>query len=232
MIINIRGTSGTGKSTLARQLMALYQPNPLRYREEGRKQPLGYRYKRKGSGVCNNTEAFLSGENNGCDGTGCTLHGPAGHDLAVVGHYETDCGGADTIPDYEKLMKLVVQGAAAGMDVLFEGLLFSGDVKHTIALHDKVIALGDRLHVVAIQMPLDVCVASVNQRRREKVERQAAARLEQPIYKPDVNPKNTIAKHRGLTLACQRLEASGVTVHRPEGREAAFQLCKELLRLP
>lgn len=205
-IINIRGTSGSGKSTVARQLMALYEPNPLRYREAGRKQPLGYRYKRRVS------EEFRS-----CNHV---------WDLAVVGHYETDCGGADTIPDYDKLMKLVMAGMDAGMDVLFEGLLFSGDVKHTTELREYAEKQGTMLHVVAMQMDLDLCVESINIRRNAK-----AQRLGRPA-KPPVNPKNTIAKHRGLTLACKRLEEARVTVHRPIGREATFDLCKQLLRLP
>lgn len=205
-VINIRGTSGSGKSTVARQLMALYQPNPLRYREEGRKQPLGYRYKRRVS------EDFRE-----CNHV---------YDLAVVGHYETDCGGADTIPDYDKLMSLVMAGMDAGMDVLFEGLLFSGDVKHTTELREYAEKQGTMLHVVAMQMDLQLCVDSINLRRNAK-----AQRLGRPP-KPPVNPKNTIAKHKGLTLACSRLEAAGVTVHRPVGREATFNLCKQLLRLP
>jgi hypothetical protein len=147
-------------------------------------------------------------------------------DLAVVGHYETDCGGADTIPDYTKLVHLVKMGAIAGMDVLFEGLLFSGDVKHTVALNDWAIQHGTQLHVVAMQMDLDLCVQSVNDRRNAKAQRLGRSE------KPPVNPKNTIAKHRGLTLACSRLEAEGVTVHRPEGREATLGLCKQLLGLP
>jgi hypothetical protein len=206
MILNIRGTSGTGKSTIARQLMACYEPNPLRYRREGRKQPLGYRYAAKDR----------------------TLQ----RDLAVVGHYETDCGGADTIPDYDDLVSLVRQGSMNGMDVLFEGLLFSGDVKRTVALHEWALEVGEELVVVAIQLDLQVCVDSVNQRRREKADRIAASKGIDPVYRGEVPPKNTVAKHRGLTLACQRLEAAGVKVLRPQGRTAAFHLCKALLRLP
>lgn len=197
-IINIRGTSGTGKSTLARQIMANYRLIS-KYTRIGRKQPLGYRYQHP-------MREFP--------------------DLGVVGHYETDCGGADTITDYDDLMQLVMQGAAQGMDVLFEGLLFSGDVKRTAVLREWAEKQGIPLHVIAIQLPLDECVASVNLRRAAKAERLGRT------PKGDVNPKNTIAKHRGLTLACNRLEAEGVTVHRPEGREAALQLCKQLLRLP
>jgi hypothetical protein len=206
MILNIRGTSGTGKSTIARQLMACYEPNPLRYRRYGRKQPLGYRYAAKDR----------------------TLQ----RDLAVVGHYETDCGGADTIPDYDDLVSLVRQGAIGGMDVLFEGLLFSGDVKRTVALHEWTLEVGEELAIVAIQLDLHICVDSVNQRRREKAERVALKNGTEPVYRGEVPPKNTVAKHRGLTLACSRLEAAGVTVYRPEGRLEAFTLCKSLLRLP
>jgi hypothetical protein len=237
-IINIRGTSGSGKSTVARQLMALYQPNPLRYREEGRKQPLGYRYKNP----LNQHQKCPSCSGSGhrgmampdgtfvrcwtCVGNGMLV--PEGHhrDLAVVGHYETDCGGADTIPDYAKLIYWVKAGADAGMDVLFEGLLFSGDVVHTIRLNEWCKEQGHELRVVAMQMDLQLCVDSINLRRNAK-----AQRLGRPP-KPPVNPKNTIAKHKGLTLACSRLEQANVTVHRPVGREATFNLCKQLLRLP
>jgi hypothetical protein len=208
MIINIRGTSGTGKSTLARSLMALYEPNPLRYRREGRKQPLGYRYCRP---YKETNESF--------------------NDLAVVGHYETDCGGADTITDYDDLFNLIREGAKYRLDVLFEGLLISGDVKRTAELHRWALEQQNELHVIAMQVPIEECLDSVNARRRAKAQRVAGAKGTEPVERPDVNPKNTIAKHRGLTLACQRLEAEGVTVHRPQGRVAAYNLCKQLLRL-
>lgn len=230
MIINIRGTSGTGKSTLARQLMALYAPNPLRYRKEGRKQPLGYRFRNSRARETTKTGLRLE---HPAQGLARRAWNQEFHrDLAVVGHYETDCGGADTIPDYDELFELVRNGSDAGMDVLFEGLLISGDVRRTTALHQWAQEHEDELHVVAIQIPLEECVESVNQRRRGAWTRRKAYATSYDVGPAPLDPANTIAKHRGLTLACQRLEAEGVIVHRPEGREAAFQVCKQLLRIP
>ena len=67
-IINIRGTSGAGKSHLARRVMANY---PVRkpVHVAGRKQPLYYEYEAPDHNV----------------------------PLFVVGHYECACGGTDTM---------------------------------------------------------------------------------------------------------------------------------------
>ena len=105
-IINIRGTSGSGKSTLARRIMEQY-PHRVVFRREGRKQPIGYLYQRDASP---NTK---------------------GRQLAVIGHYETPCGGCDTIQKMDDIFQLVRDSHEAGHDVLFEGLLISADMKRT-----------------------------------------------------------------------------------------------------
>lgn len=184
-VINVRGTSGSGKSTLVRRITECYQSRE-RYYEPGRKQPIGYVY-----------------------------HRPEGRSLAVIGHYETPCGGCDTIPKMEHIFELVRKSHAAGLDVLFEGLLISADVKRTLALHEE----GLPLVVVQLDVDIDTCLDSVNQRRRAK----------KPDA-PDVNPKNTISKHRGVVKSMEKLREAGVK-HYTAGRVAAFNLIRTELGL-
>jgi hypothetical protein len=214
MIINIRGTSGSGKSTLVRNIVKLYTGPKLAYHEEGRKQPLGYMHHR----------SLLS-----------TTGG--GRPLGIVGHYETDCGGCDTIPKMERIFELVRAAADKGMDVIFEGLLISADVERTATLAAGYMG---GFHVIALDVPIEECLDSVNARRRGKDQRrwEAASLLamekgkhpEQLVERPGVNPKNTISKHKGVKQSCKRLRERGIPVHEV-GRVAAYGLVKELLGL-
>lgn len=188
MIINIRGTSGSGKSHLARRIMDLY-PSRTKVRVEGRRQPIGY--------IC---------------------HREDGKDLAVLGHYETACGGCDTISKMEEIFELVRTSHLADMDVLFEGLLISADVNRTAALHEE----GLPLRVVALDLPLEVCLESVNSRRME--------RLGPEKFTP-VNPKNTESKHKGVRRSCERLLAQDIDVIVSSDRETAFDVVKRSLDL-
>jgi hypothetical protein len=187
-IINIRGTSGSGKSTLARMVMALYESR-VRVRAPDRRQPIGYVYIRPEG---------------------------ARPSLAVVGHYETPCGGADTVPSLDKVFSLVRESAALGYDVLFEGLLVSAEFNRTAALLD--LAPLHQLHVVHLDLPLQMCLDSVNARRQAK-----------SPGKGGVNPKNTMSKHQGARSSSRRLAAAGVPVHSFDNREAAYDKVRELL---
>lgn len=77
----------------------------------------------------------------------------------------------------------------AGADVLFEGLILSGEIARTVALAKEV-----PLFVYALTTPVDQCVENINQRRR------ARGQME------PVRPKNTIAKARCVELTMPRLE--------------------------
>lgn len=193
-IINIRGTSGSGKSTLVRRVMGRYQ-SKARVKIEDRKQPIGYIL----------TKA---------------MHRP----LALVGHYETACGGCDTITSMDDIYERVRAAAVAGMDVLFEGLLISADANRIIALDawTKEAHLGaTSCRVVALDTPLELCLTSVNQRRR------ASSDAVGKPYKGDVNPKNTKSKFQGVKSSMKRLEAAGVACSW-ESRESAYELiCRE-----
>jgi energy-coupling factor transporter ATP-binding protein EcfA2 len=205
VIINIRGTSGSGKSTLVRRVMDLYKGGKTRVMADGRKQPIGY-----------------------------ILHAPVGRPLAVVGHYETDCGGCDTISQMETIFENARKADELGMDVLFEGLLISADVNRTVALH-QVAKRG--MQVVALNTPLEQCLADVNTRRKNAHSRRIEALeaenavlaeggrklRELPPERGDVNPANTTSKFKGVQQSLVRLRDAGVTAHAVD-REVAFEL--------
>jgi len=167
MIITIRGTSGSGKSHIVRELMKRLDPLTPN-RREGRKQPLSY-----------------------------TGHNPlTGKPVTIIGHYETACGGCDTITQQQDIFDLVHEAATAGHDVIFEGLLLSIEVERTTKL---VREHGHELVVLGIDIPLQLCLDSVNARRRQK-----------DPTKPPVNPKNTEAKWRQCKSSWVRLKQRGI----------------------
>lgn len=179
MIFSVRGTSGSGKSTLIRRVMELY-PIKVPIHEQGRKQPIAY------------TLATPERRPNG---------------LAVIGHYESPCGGCDTIASFDKVFELVRQYADQGFDVLFEGVLLYCEVPRTVAMVQDLYPL----QVIALNTPLDLCVESINLRRKAK--------------NPDaeaVDPANTATKHKGTVTTMAKLEAAGVPVFWCD-REQAFQ---------
>jgi hypothetical protein len=189
MIINIRGTSGSGKSTLVRRVMSAYATVRPEYTAD-RRQPISYH---------------------------CVHPAPGGAPLRVLGHYETPCGGCDTIPAQRELEAMARALHTDGANVLYEGLLCSHEQKRTTAMWDDP-ALDYR--VIVLDVPLDVCLASVNARRRAK--------------KPeaeDVNPANTTAKWKTM----RRLGDKWNAENRPcwiASRDQAPRLLTEWLGLP
>lgn len=219
-LINIRGTSGSGKSTLARRIKDHYTGQTRKYFEEGRKRPIG------------------------------TVHehaDPNQRPLAMIGHYETPCGGTDTITDMDHIFELVRKSQAAGFDVLFEGLLISADFNRTFALHEQ---FGNQLLVVGLDVDLDTCLDSINSRRREawtarckRMEEQWKEKLQRhlttkrgkeplpPTYPdppPPVPQKNTESKWKAVRHIMPKLEAAGVQT-RFTSRDGAYRtICAHL----
>jgi hypothetical protein len=188
MIINIRGTYGSGKTTLARNLMAHYDAvEPVFI--DGRKRPLYY-----------------------------TMEHPAGGPpLAVLGSYETVCGGCDTITDVNQVFSTVDFLHEQGFDVFYESLLLTADVGRT---RDAFLR-GWPLQIIALDVPMDVCVASVNQRRWAR----------NPEL-PPVPTKNLESKYKGVLSSIRSLRANpGVPCHHL-GREAALAKALELFNVP
>lgn len=185
MIIQVRGTSGSGKSTLVRQVTErctlLHQQ-----RRPDRRQPLGYVYELAPPKAPSDTPlSYLSG-------TKETLY--------IPGHYETPCGGCDTISDgFDYIFNLVQEAARARHHVLFEGMLLNSDVRRVIELSQE--GWVDVL-VVDLSTPIERCIEDINARRRAK----------NPDAKP-VSEKNTRARHAMCQRARQKLVDAGVEVH-------------------
>lgn len=166
MILNIRGTNGTGKSHLVRQLMAdltREQGEPFEPRHvAGRKRPLYYSLSR----------------------------GQIHPDVVVLGHYETDCGGCDTISRIDDVFTLARRFSEQGHDVIMEGMILSGEVKRSQSLvEDKV-----PFKIFHLDIPVQECIDSVNQRRWRR-----------DPSKPPVKEGNIVAKHRHAARALERL---------------------------
>lgn len=187
MIIQIRGTSGSGKSTIVKELMEekALSGSKLRVTEEGRRQPLGY---------------IVSG---------------GGPQIAVPGHYETACGGCDTLPSYDRIFELIRQSRAMGWNVLFEGLLVSEEVKRTFQLHQDY---PGELVVIFLNTPVEVCLESIRARR--------AARGDERPLKED----NTRNRVKTIIRACTILLEAGVKVYETDDRVQADQWVREYLR--
>lgn len=146
-IVNLRGTSGSGKSTVIRKVMETY-PQKVGVKKKGRERPIGY--------ICTWPKI------------------PEGRrPLFVVGHYETDCGGCDTITNVQEVYDMVVQASQDyGYDVLYEGLLISAEYRRTHAM-----SIDPNLdhYTVGLDVPLEVCLASINARRAGNHARRLAA---------------------------------------------------------
>lgn len=81
--------------------------------------------------------------------------------LCVVGHYEVQCGGADTIKSKEEGYEVARTALRNGFDVLLEGIFLTVERDRTVQLQ----ADGFDRHDVFINLPMDVCTESVMLRR-------------------------------------------------------------------
>ncbi len=136
MILNLRGAGGSGKTELARRIIRRYGP----LRAAGT----------PGSG--------------GPD-IGLAHHPGGGRPLAVVGSYERQSGGCDTVRKEDGGLPAVLEAAARwcaeGCDVLLEGNRLSREVDGTGAL------AGQRpLTVLQLSTPPALCAAQLRRRRR------------------------------------------------------------------
>lgn len=192
MILNVRGTSGSGKSTAVRAVMNLaieeaaktgrlgvvremaqagFDPKRL---NKKRKNPLLYR--------CNFDP----------------------HVVSVLGSYEADCGGCDSLPSYEVTFGLVRAEHDAGNHVLLEGLLLSHDKKQFTALweHLRAQGKGEQLVILELTETLGTCLNSVRERRARKG------------ADPEFNTANTERRYKEVVSSCKQLEERGISVVR------------------
>ncbi|MFH1604427.1 MAG: hypothetical protein ABIH03_11035 [Pseudomonadota bacterium] len=181
MIINMRGTGGSGKSYIVRAVMARCAETMPRS-VAGRRRPIGY---------------------------DCRL--PNGDPLFVPGHYETPCGGCDTIKTPDEAYALITAAAEAGAHVVFEGIIVQDDVRRMIEIASRHPVL-----VLALQVPIDECLNAIRFRRAARGDSRA------------LNPRNTVARVRRLEGTMRRLREAGVDA-RWADRVAALAQCLEAL---
>lgn len=173
MVINIRGTGGSGKSTLVRRLMA--HATMLPEFVIGRKRPIAYSDRAVG--------------------------------LYVPGHYETPCGGCDTLAGPDAAYELVRAAAAQGMHVVFEGIIVQDDVRRCIELSREYPVL-----VIGLQVPVEACLDAIRERRAARGDARA------------LNPTNTVHRAKRLDGIMTKLVAAGVEA-KWLSREAAYVEC-------
>lgn len=156
MIIQIRGTSGSGKSTAMKWILdsMFWQAEYA----EGRKRPLYYRGVDEAEGI------------------------------VILGHYESPCGGCDTIGSARAVYDLI-QTLSTSV-ILCEGLLLSEDVKWTSQMTN--------VRCIFLTTPLDVCLKQIEARRK-------ADGNDKPL-----NPANTSNRVKTIQRARDKLEGMGV----------------------
>lgn len=172
MIIQVRGTSGSGKTWAVKRVMegtdwqAVSAP--------GRKRPLYYR----------------------------TAAGSDWPPTVVLGHYESACGGCDTIGSAAAVAALTTRLRAEhpGAVIIQEGLLLSEDVKWTRDMGD--------VFCLFLATPVDKCLEQVRGRR-------AAAGNDKPL-KED-NTRNRVGV---IDRARVKLTEAGVRCRRVSAAQA------------
>jgi hypothetical protein len=185
VIIQIRGTSGSGKSTAMRAVMDSMFWDAVRV--EGRKKPLYYFHSHEG-------------------------HGDGWPNIALLGHYESPCGGCDTIGSARAVYELIqnlLQGGGDITHVLCEGLLLSEDTKWTkMLVENSAKDAGPPVRVLFLTTPLEECLSRIKQRR------------EGVGNNDPLNPENTSRRVAVIERARVKLEESGAYVRRCSSRQA------------
>jgi cytidylate kinase len=133
IVINVRGTSGSGKTFLIRSVMEEFGIRSRMLRKDTKK-IAGY--------VLNK-------------------------DIYILGSYETECGGADSIKTLDEVDSRVRKASEKYNTVLFEGMLVSDVYGRYEALSKS---LPPRALFVwgILDTPLDVCIERVVERRMRK----------------------------------------------------------------
>lgn len=172
LIVEVRGTSGSGKSWVIRQAMGAYDGWEKVYLGKKRR-PLYYQH-------------------------------PSG--ILVLGHYETACGGGDSIGSARAIYAVIdsLKSKPEVRVMLVESLLLSEDRKWTYQLVND----GNDVRVLFLTTPVERCIEQIKGRREE-------AGNEKPL-KED-NTRNRVGV---IEKARVRLTELGVRCHRCSADQA------------
>jgi predicted kinase len=128
-----------------------------------------------------------------------------------IGHYETPCGGCDTLKTVDQVYDIVRESARSGFHVIYEGIMVSGESRRCIQLHKDSLPI----HVIALDVPLEQCLESVRSRREARG------------AKSEFNPERTQRRAREVRSMMEHLKIAGVkTEWLP--RDEALVRCIEL----
>jgi thymidylate kinase len=146
VIINLRGTSGSGKTTAVRSFLNF---------------PANTLHRKVTSPKGKTTEKVA----------GYQIYPPRLHNpLYLVGSYENVCGGLDGVGTQDDCAKLITKAYLFG-NVLCEGLLLSSVSSGATVPAAMIEAAGkDRVIFAFIDTPLEVCLDRVRARRQERGE--------------------------------------------------------------
>jgi hypothetical protein len=139
-IINIRGTSGSGKTMAVRKLMARYRSEPF---GESDRKPDGY--------------VLMADPKLDVRLT------------YVIGSYENVCGGCDGIHTQEEARQRVRTYVNTG-HVIFEGLLLSTIFDSYRLFDREMTGLGHKYIWAFLDTPIQLCIDRVKSRRAERSE--------------------------------------------------------------
>lgn len=122
--------------------------------------------------------------------------------LAILGHYESPCGGCDTIGSARAVYELIqsVKEKHPKIPILCEGLLLSEDTKWSSQLVD--------LRVIYLTTPLDECLKRIKSRRE-------SVGNDKPL-----NPANTENRVAVIERSRLKLIDNGVICRRATSKQA------------
>lgn len=170
MILDVRGTHGSGKSYIAHQLLSYGYEEIVGYNE----------YKKK--------ESILG-------------YSVPSLDLAIVGKYETQCGGCDGVGSSDEVCRRVRVFAKNYRHVVFEGILVAHTFQryHTLAM--ELVKDGYPYVFAFLDTPLQTCIERVKARRVAKGNNK------------ELNPNNITRDHHNIfTVVRRKCMAAGHTV--------------------
>ena len=189
-IVSLRGTHGSGKSSVVKAILGKYPSWEIMGRSKaGRPRPEGYAVKL-----------------------------PTGW-LYVRGPYHTACGGCDAIQPYADIWPQIEDRMDVGVEFpqgtfeleadhvvtfshcLFEGALVSSGYGNLGRATEKY---GDDVVFAFLDTPLHICLERIAARRAKRWAEQG-----KPGEPPPVNPDNTTSKHVMVEKSIKQIAALG-----------------------
>ena len=133
------------------------------------------------------------------------------HKTFVVGHYETPCGGCDTLSfpgSQDKIWELVRSYHRQKFHVIFEGVIVGDDNKRTIQAYSD----GLPLLLIELDTSLKECLKGIQERRDARGN-----------TKP-INPTNTAKRMPPIHSRMKKFKRLGMDV-RLLSREETLRIC-------